>query len=187
MTDEQNRDDEQVGAQANEQSTAEQGAAEQAAKPATESAQPEPAAEQAHAPPAAPGPEPPAPERPGDTFKRGLGLLWRAARGAADDLRREVDKAGVSRTLQDAGEKIEHAADSFVKGVERMVEKVQPPSPPPPEAQTQPESPADAAPSEQTVAADPPDEQPKAEKSEICSEQKRAAGPRIAIDDKADE
>ena len=61
-----------------------------------------------------------------DAFKQGLGLLWKAARGAADEIKREVEKGGVTDALKQAGHDLETAASHAAKAVEGFVERVGP-------------------------------------------------------------
>lgn len=74
-------------------------------------------------PPASASPSEPPPERPGEVFKKGLGLLWQAARSAADEIKREVDKGGVTDALQQAGRDLEEAANQAAKALEGFVER----------------------------------------------------------------
>ncbi|MCA9620302.1 MAG: hypothetical protein KC731_14870 [Myxococcales bacterium] len=68
-------------------------------------------------------------ERPGEAFKKGLGLLWKAARGAAEEIKREVEKGGVSDALQQAGRELEQAATDAAKAVESFIDRSGPPKP----------------------------------------------------------
>ena len=69
------------------------------------------------------------PESPSEAFKQGVSLLWKAARGAADEIKREVAKGSVGEALQQAGRDLEQAANQAAKGIEQLIEKVQPPPP----------------------------------------------------------
>jgi hypothetical protein len=62
-------------------------------------------------------------ERPAEVFKKGLGLLWKAARSAADEIKREVEKGGVAETLQQAGRDLEDAANQAAKALEGFIER----------------------------------------------------------------
>jgi hypothetical protein len=86
-------------------------------------AQPEESKEQ----PKAPGGTPP--EEPIEALKQGFGLLWKAARGVAHEIKREAEKAGLGETLQQAGKELEHAAGQAAKALESFFGKVQPPGP----------------------------------------------------------
>lgn len=69
-------------------------------------------------------PEPPTrDERPKEVFKKGLGLLWQAARSAADEIKREVEKGGVTEALQQAGRDLEDAANQAAKALEGFIER----------------------------------------------------------------
>jgi hypothetical protein len=64
-----------------------------------------------------------------DAFKQGMGLLWKAARSAADEIKREVDKGGVNDALQKAGRDLESAAGHAAKAIEDFVDRVGPSEP----------------------------------------------------------
>jgi hypothetical protein len=82
------------------------------------------------APAAAPEPEPSVePDKPADTFKKGMGLLWKAARGVAEEIKQEVEKGGVSDALQQAGRELEEAATHAAKAVESFIDRSGPPPP----------------------------------------------------------
>jgi hypothetical protein len=72
---------------------------------------------------AAPKAEPPP---PGEAFRQGLSLLWQAARGTADEIKREVDKGGVTDALKHAGRDLEEAANAAAKTLEGFIERVGP-------------------------------------------------------------
>jgi Sec-independent protein translocase protein TatA len=65
----------------------------------------------------------------GENVKQGLGLLWKAARKAARDVKQEVTKATVSRTLGDAGREVARAATNVAEKVEAEIKKVLPKEP----------------------------------------------------------
>lgn len=69
------------------------------------------------------------PERPGETFKQGISLLWRAARSAADEIKREVEKGGVTDALRQAGRDLENAATQAARTLEGFIERVGPGDP----------------------------------------------------------
>ncbi len=75
----------------------------------------------------APGAEPTepaaAPERPSEAFKAGLGLLWKAAKSAAAEIKHEVERGGVSEALQQAGRELETAAQHVGKTLDDLVHR----------------------------------------------------------------
>ncbi len=66
---------------------------------------------------------------PAEAFKQGIGLLWKAARSTADEIKREVERGGISEAIQAAGRELENAATQAAKSIEGLVAKVQPKSP----------------------------------------------------------
>ncbi len=66
---------------------------------------------------------------PGETFKQGLSLLWKAAKSTADELKKEVDKGRVSGALTQAGHDLENAATQAAKAVEDFLGRMSPPDP----------------------------------------------------------
>jgi hypothetical protein len=66
------------------------------------------------------------PERAADAFKQGLGLLWKAARAAAGEIKHEVEKGGVSEALQQAGKELETAASHVGKALDDFVARATP-------------------------------------------------------------
>jgi hypothetical protein len=67
--------------------------------------------------------------RPGEAFKQGLSLLWKAAKSTADELKKEVDKGRVSGALTQAGQDLENAATQAAKAVEDFLGRMSPPEP----------------------------------------------------------
>jgi hypothetical protein len=112
-------DDPKEGEQ--DEATAKPKAASDAAKTKTSEQKPPPKADRREAEPAEPDPT--------DALKQGLGLLWQAAKGAARDLRKDADKAGVGKVVEDAGRGLEAAVTGVARGLEQLVAKVQPPPP----------------------------------------------------------
>jgi hypothetical protein len=53
-------------------------------------------------------------EEPAEQLKQGIGLLWRAARGAAVGVKKEMNKTELGRSLEDAGREIARAASNVV-------------------------------------------------------------------------
>lgn len=99
-----------------EEATGEQ-ATEQSASPETKADKP--AGEAYAAPPKARQDVPPA-----DALVQGLGLLWQAARGAAENLNRRVEKVGIEKTIAGAGQAFENAATTALRGLEQVVRSV---------------------------------------------------------------
>jgi hypothetical protein len=67
--------------------------------------------------------------RPGEAFKQGLGLLWKAAKSTADELKKEVDKGRVTGALSSAGQELEKAASQAAKAVEHFIGRMSPGDP----------------------------------------------------------
>jgi hypothetical protein len=67
--------------------------------------------------------------RPAEAFKQGIGLLWKAAQSAAEEIKREVDKGGVSDALHQAGRDLEVAANQATKALEEFIHRVSPGDP----------------------------------------------------------
>jgi len=68
-------------------------------------------------------------QRPGEAFKQGLGLLWKAAKSTADELKKEVDKGRVTGALSSAGQELEKAASQAAKAVEHFIGRMGPGDP----------------------------------------------------------
>jgi hypothetical protein len=66
---------------------------------------------------------------PKEDLKQGLGLLWRAARKTAGELRRDLDRTSMGRALDDAGRELVRAASNVVGRLGVELSKVQPPAP----------------------------------------------------------
>jgi hypothetical protein len=62
-------------------------------------------------------------------FKQGLGLLFRAAREAATGFKKELDRGGIAKSLDDAGRELARAATNVVGRIEKEIRKVQPGEP----------------------------------------------------------
>ncbi len=60
----------------------------------------------------------------GVAFKQGMGLLWQAAVAATEEIKREVDRAEVSDTLQQAGRDLETAAQQAAQALEGFIDRV---------------------------------------------------------------
>jgi len=100
-------------------------------------------------------------EKPSEAFRKGMGFLWKAARGVADEIKREVDKGGVSDALQQAGRELEEAATHAAKAVESFIDRSGPRPPnyqdkwPPTDGTTPP---AEGSTESKMADADIPDE-----------------------------
>lgn len=66
---------------------------------------------------------------PAEDFKEGLNLLWKAALGTADEIKKEVDKGGVGDALRDAGRELEVAAAKAASTLESFLDRVSPAAP----------------------------------------------------------
>lgn len=66
-----------------------------------------------------------------EALKKGMGLLWRAAQTAADEIQREVETAGVKDSLRQAGQELEMAAKDAARALEQFVERSGPRNPKP--------------------------------------------------------
>lgn len=62
-------------------------------------------------------------------FKQGMGLLFRAAREAATGFKKELDRAQIGKSLDDAGRELARAATNVVGRIEKEIKKVQPGEP----------------------------------------------------------
>lgn len=86
-----------------------------------------------------PPPPPPGARKPGEAaaeageaFRQGMGLLWQAAVAATEEIKREVDRAEVSDTLQQAGRDLETAAQQAAQALEGFIDRVNTGKKPPP-------------------------------------------------------
>ena len=66
-------------------------------------------------------------DKPVEDLKEGLGLLWRAATGTAQELKRQMDDAGLSEKIQQASRDIETVANQAAEQVGQMLAGVKPP------------------------------------------------------------
>ena len=71
-------------------------------------------------------------EDPGEQIKQGIGLLWKAATGVATNIKKEMERSGVSKTLDDAGREFARAATNVVERIATEINPKRPSSPPPP-------------------------------------------------------
>jgi hypothetical protein len=82
--------------------------------------------------------EPEKKDDPADELKQGLTHLWRAARGVAAGVKKEVEGTNVGKVIEDAGREFVRAAASVVDRVAVEVDAIAKPSgkpgdaPPPP-------------------------------------------------------
>lgn len=91
-------------------------------------------------------------EDPAAELKQGLTHLWRAARGVANEMRKEVDRTDIGKAIDGAGREFARAAANVVDRIAVEVDQLTKPhkpgdSPPPPSppATTSPEKPEEAA------------------------------------------
>jgi hypothetical protein len=64
---------------------------------------------------------------PAEQLKQGLGLLFRAARGAASGVRKEMDRSKLGRSIDDAGRELVRAATNVVSRIGSELQKSVPP------------------------------------------------------------
>ena len=62
-------------------------------------------------------------EDPAEQFKQGLGLLFRAAVGAASGVKKELDRSDLGRSLEDAGRELARAATNVVERISSEIGK----------------------------------------------------------------
>jgi hypothetical protein len=80
-------------------------------------------------------------EDPGKQLVQGLGMLFKAATGAAKSVKKELDKTDVGKAFEDAGREFARAASSVAERVSAEISGKKRSEPPPPHH----EPPADAA------------------------------------------
>jgi hypothetical protein len=66
---------------------------------------------------------------PKEDLKQGLGLLWRAARKTAGEIRKDLDRSDVGKAIDDAGRELVRAASNVVGFIGSELKKAQPPEP----------------------------------------------------------
>lgn len=66
---------------------------------------------------------------PTENVKQGLGLLWKAAKKVAKDVRKDVNVANVSNTIEEAGREIARAATNVAEKVGEEIDKIRPKEP----------------------------------------------------------
>ena len=78
-------------------------------------------------------------EKPTEELKKGLGHLWRAAKGAAASVKKEVDRTEFGKAFEEAGRELGRAANNVVGRISTEIAKSTekgkdeaPPAPPPP-------------------------------------------------------
>lgn len=91
------------------------------------------------------------PASPADTFKQGMGLLWKAAQASAHEIKAEVNKQGVGDSLKRAGRDLEDAANQAAKALESFIDRVGPQETPP----AQQGWPVDVPPADDSAKAPP--------------------------------
>lgn len=117
------------------------------------------------------------PEEPAKQFAEGIGMLFKAAKGAAAGIKKELDRTHVGKAFEDAGREFARAATNVVEHVSAEISgKKRPQSQPPPE--------------QEGVGLTPPHERDAADDDFDGVTPKKPAGPkpedpgfRIAVDD----
>jgi hypothetical protein len=90
-------------------------------------------------------------DEPVKQLAEGIGMLLKAAKGAAKGLKKELDKSSVSKVFEDAGREFARAATNVVEQVSAEISGKKRPgshAPPPPHAPEEAESTAPHAPDE---------------------------------------
>ena len=120
----------------------------------------------------------PEPEEPGKQFAEGIGMLFKAAKGAAKGIKKELDRSNVGKAFEDAGREFARAATNVVEHVSAEISgKKRPESQPPP------------PPEREGVGFTPPSEHGDADEFDGVTPKKPAGatpedqGVRIAVDD----
>ena len=73
------------------------------------------------------------PEEPAKQFAEGIGMLFKAAKGAAAGIKKELDRTNVGKAFEDAGREFARAATNVVEHVSAEISgKKRPQSQPPP-------------------------------------------------------
>lgn len=62
-------------------------------------------------------------EDPAEQFKQGIGLLFRAALGAATSVKKELDRSDLGRSIEDAGRELARAATNVVDRISSEIGK----------------------------------------------------------------
>lgn len=62
-------------------------------------------------------------EDPAEQFKQGIGLLFRAALGAASGVKKELDRTDLGRSIEDAGRELARAATNVVERISSEIGK----------------------------------------------------------------
>lgn len=118
---------------------------------------------------------------PGEQLKQGVGLLWKAAQGAAHTIKKELDKSGVGKALDDAGRDFARAANNVFDRVAAEINK-KPGSTPPPAPDAAPPAAAEAKPEGQSQDDDDFDGVKVPPKNAASGE----GGLRFAVEDEKD-
>ncbi len=118
------------------------------------------------------------PEEPAKQFAEGIGMLFKAAKGAAKGIKKELDKSNVGKAFEDAGREFARAATNVVEHVSAEISgKKRPESQPPP------------PPEREGVGFTPPSEHGEADEFDGVTPKKSGGatpedqGVRIAVDD----
>jgi hypothetical protein len=134
---------------------------------------------------------------PAQELKQGLTHLWRAARGAATELKKEIDRTDMGKALDDAGREFARAAVNVVDRIAGEVTELAKPRPAgearsgesrPPEAGPDEGAPGETRPDEHAGPA--PGDHPEDDEFDGVKPREKPAGAapqdpgfRIAIDD----
>jgi len=134
---------------------------------------------------------------PAEELKQGLTHLWRAARGVATGVKKEVDRTDFGKAIDDAGREFVKAAANVVERIaEEVNDLTKPPKPgegaPPPPAETKHEAAADhdeddefdgVRPKEKASGSTPPEPGPV---TTAPNPAPASPGLRIAVDEDAE-
>jgi hypothetical protein len=111
-----------------------------------------------------------------EDLKQGLGLLFRAASKAATGLRKEIDRSGIGKSLDDAGRELARAASNVVGRIGAEIKKV-------PGVSDEPRKPSPPAPDDPGYKAPPPGWAPEPPGTKPKGPTPSDPGFRIAVDD----
>src|SRR5262245_1090644 len=124
-------------------------------------------------------------DNPAQELKQGLTHLWRAARGAATGLKKELDRSDMGKALDDAGREFARAAVNVVDRLATEVSDLARPRPP-----SGDKGPEEGPPAESSPVEAKPDEHTGDDEFDGVKPRDKATGPtpqdpgfRIAIDD----
>jgi hypothetical protein len=118
------------------------------------------------------------PEEPAKQFAEGIGMLFKAAKGAAAGIKKEIDRTNVGKAFEDAGREFARAATNVVEHVSAEISGKKRPGSQPPQP-----------PRQEGVGVTPPHERDDADDFDGVTA-KKPTGPtpedpgfRIAVDD----